>query len=146
MRVRVPVALVCISMAAACSAASPAPAGWQPVPGASGKWVQGAGDAEQRYSYETRAYDGTLQALASQQAVAVAQRTPRAKFIRSDVYAPCPGIAAIATFALTRSRTLDEGLSVQGGQAIVVGYERPAGAPTPQSVTDAMQRTLCLTR
>jgi hypothetical protein len=143
MRFRFPIAFVCIAMAAACGGGTPAPAGWQPVPGATGQWTTGTGAAEQRYSYEKSPFVGSLQTLGSQVAVDAVARDRSAKFLKSDVFTPCPGIAAVATFSLSKARTLDEGFSAKSDHAVLVRYEHPAHTAMDQSVAAAMERALC---
>ncbi|HVA34455.1 MAG TPA: hypothetical protein VNG31_09920, partial [Candidatus Baltobacteraceae bacterium] len=104
---------------------SPQPAGWQPVPGSPNVWTTGRGGAAQRYSYEKKPFPGTLQDLASQQAINVVLRNRGAKLERSDVFTPCPGMAAIAYFHLGKDRNLDQGFAVQGDNAVIVTYVRP---------------------
>ena len=128
-----------------CAGGSPQPAGWQPVPGTPNAWTTGLGSAAQRYSYEKKAFPGTLQDLASQQAINVVLRNRGAKLERSDVFAPCPGMAAIAYFQLGKDRKLDQGFAVQGDNAVIVTYIRPAAAPTDPNVSRAMERALCTT-
>jgi hypothetical protein len=127
---------------AACSSGPPFPAGWQPVPATRSVWQSGAGAARQTYAYSKARFDGTLQDLASREAVNIVLRYRGAKFKKSDVFGPCPGMAAIATFA-DGARTLQEGFTVQNGYAVTVLYARPAGAADDPAVTRAMQRTLC---
>ncbi len=129
------------ALLAACAHQSPAPSGWQPQPGASAAWSSGA----QRYAYAQRAFSGTLQDLASQEAVNVVLQHHGAKFSRSDVFAPCPGRAAMATFALPGGDVLEDAFAVTNGKALVVTYVRPAGTAIDPAVEDAMQRALCST-
>ena len=131
-------------MLAGCGGAgSPVPAGWQPVPGQAGTWATGSGASRQTYAYSKTPYDGTLQDLASREAVNVVLRHRGAKFDRSDVYPPCPGMGAIATFSDGAS-TLQEGFAVQGDSAVRVLYVRPAQTPDDPAATAAMQRALCV--
>lgn len=144
MTVRARTAIVFIALLTGCSSTGPtSPVGWQPAPSATGIWTTGSGAAARRYTYEKRAYDGTLQALASQQAIDVVLRNHGAKFVKSDVFAPCPGLAAIATFTLGKTRTLEDGFSVINGQAALVTYEHANDAPADKGVTDAMTAALC---
>lgn len=130
-------------MLAACSGSSPKPAGWQPIAGTQGGWTTGTGANTQIYLYATRSFGGTLQDLASQEAVNVLLRNRGAKFQGSDPFAPCPGAAAVATFKLPGSRVLERGFSVQNGQTVEVTYVRPAGAPADAAATEAMKGALC---
>jgi hypothetical protein len=138
-------AAVAIALAA-CSGGQPAPAGWQPVPGASASWRTGAGASAQRYSYARSAYTGSLHALASQEAVDVVQHYPEAKLVGSDPFLPCPGLAAVETFTLGKHRTLQRALAVQPtGHAVVITYVRPKSTPVDPSVSRALKRALCVT-
>lgn len=128
---------------AGCSG-SHGPAGWQAVAGASEAWTNGAGASAQQYSYEKKPFSGTLQDLASQEAVNAVLRHRGAKFERSDTFGPCPGMAAIATFRIASARTLQEGFAVQSGQAVLVTYARPSGATLDPAVSRAMERALCV--
>lgn len=65
------------------------------------------------------------------------------KFVKSDVFGPCPGVAAIATFT-GGGQTLQDGFAVTGGSAIVVRYDRPATAHDDPAAIAAMQRALCV--
>jgi hypothetical protein len=128
---------------AACGASSPAPKGWQPVPGASGAWSTGEGAVAQQYFYAAQSFGGTLQDLASRITIDVLMRRHGAKLRGSIPFAPCPGAAGLATFVLPERKTLEEGFAVRNGQAVRASYLRPSGTPVDPSVTDAMQRVLC---
>jgi hypothetical protein len=93
-----------------------------------------------------RAFSGTLQDLASQEAVNVVLREHGAKFLKSNVFTPCPGMAAIAYFTLGPSQLLEEGFAVQGDQAVLARYTRPVGAAPDPAVSTAMERALCVVR
>ena len=136
---------VCVAALAACSGrGSLAPDGWQPVGGAPDAWTKGAGPAQQRYTYVKRPFAGTLQDLASREAVDVVLQHRGAKFRSSDVFAACPGQAAVAVFT-EGTRTLKEGFATQNGMAAMVTYERPSSAPDDSAVERAMQAALCTT-
>lgn len=128
---------------AACSSASPAPQGWHPVPGSSAGWTSGTGSSAQTYYYAKKSFGGTLQDLASQQAVNVVLRYRGAKLQSSDPFGPCPGLAAVASFKLGETKLLQQGFAVQSGQAVQVTYIRPAGQPVEPAVAAAMKRVLC---
>jgi hypothetical protein len=127
----------------ACSGSSPAPKGWQPVPGASGAWSTGSGPATQEYFYLKEKYAGVLSDLASQVTIDVLMRRHGARLRGSVPFAPCPGAAGVATFQLPDRTTLQEGFTVRDGQAIRVSYVRPAGTQVNPEVTQAMQDVLC---
>jgi len=128
---------------AACAPASRAPKGWQPMPGASSAWSSGNGSNEQIYVYATRQFGGSLQDLASQLTIDVLMHRPGVKFRGSVPFAPCPGRAGIATFALRDRTTMQEAFAVDNGQAIQITYLRPTGSPVDPKVTAAMQDALC---
>lgn len=136
--------MVCmVSALAACSAGSgggaPTPAGWQHLSGDT--WAHGAAAARQTYTYTKEPFAGTLQELAQREIVNNALR--KLKFVKSDVYAPCPGIAAIATFS-GAGKTTQDGFAVVSGSAMVVRYERPANVPDDSAARTAMQHALCV--
>ena len=133
------VAAACLLLAA-CSA-TPAPAGWQPKPGASGLWASASGT--QTYSYTRRSFGGSLQDLASQEAVNVVLRNRGSHFIKSDVFKPCPGMAAVANFSYGND-VIDEGFAVQSGQAVLVAYTRPKDSPVDPAAENAMEKALCV--
>jgi hypothetical protein len=140
-------ALVSASLAAAvmtaCAAANPAPEGWQAVAGAPQTWSKGPGQAAEQYALEKKSFSGTLQQLASQEVIDVALRYRGAKFVGSDVFAPCPGLAAVANFTLG-DRDVQQGFSVQGNQAVLVTYTREKGAVVDAAASAAMERALCV--
>jgi hypothetical protein len=142
-RIRIVLALLSAAFLAACSGGTPAPAGWKPVPGASPdtQWSTGSGLGLQTYGYRKMPFAGTLQELASQQAAAVAG--PGTRFESSDIFAPCPGRAAVATFSAPGARTLLRGLAVRSGTAVLVTYERPAAMPMDPEVAKALEKALC---
>jgi hypothetical protein len=128
---------------AACSGGSPEPAGWQKLPGAAATWISRTSSARQTYAYSKERFDGTLQDLAQREIVNNALRDHGVKFVKSDVYAPCPGIAAIATFR-GEGQTVQDAFAVESGYAIVVRYDRPANAHDDPAALAAMQRDLCV--
>jgi hypothetical protein len=134
-----------VAVLSACSSAPPSPAGWQPVPGTAAAWTNGSGSSLERYTYVKHRYDGTLQDLASREAIDAVLRHRGARFLKSDIFAPCPGVAAVATFSLPKGRVLEDAFAVQNGQAIQVEYERPGDAPKSPAVAQAIQRALCVT-
>ena len=134
--------VVCAAALSACSGGTPAPAGWQAAGSSQNQWSRGSGTAVQRYSYEKKSYPGTLQDLASQEAVNVALRYKGAKFAHSDIFPACPARAAIVTFNLG-PRILQEAFAVANGNSVTVTYDRPASAPTDPAVASAMEQTLC---
>jgi hypothetical protein len=129
----------------ACGAGgSNAPAGWQPMPGASASWTNGSGAARQLYSYEKRFYNGSLRDLASREVVDTLLHYRGARYVRSVPFAPCPGLAAVQTFALSDGATLQRGFAAQpNGQAVIVSYVRPGRKPVDPSVARAMESALC---
>jgi hypothetical protein len=127
----------------ACTTASPAPKGWQPVPGASGAWSSGSGPNGQQYVYSKKRFAGMLPDLASQVTINALMQNRGAKFRGSVPFAPCPGAAGVATFQLRDRITLQEGFAVRNGEAVRVTYIRPSGTPVDPSVTQAMQNALC---
>jgi len=118
---------------------APTPAGWQHLSGDT--WVRGAAAARQTYTYTKQPFSGTLQELAQREIVDNALH--KLKFVKSDVYEPCPGVAAIATFSGAR-KTVEDGFAVVSGSAMVVHYERPANVPADSAAKAAMQRALCV--
>ena len=128
----------------ACSGggASLSPAGWQKLPGATATWVNGTSARRQTYAYSKQRFNGTLQDLAQREIVNDSLRNRGLKFVRSDVFGPCPGLAAIATFAGT-GRTLQDAFALQSGDAVVIQYERPTDAHDDHAAVSAMQRALC---
>ncbi len=136
-------ALLALGPLAACSAASPQPAGWEPIPGAKSGWTTGTGASTQIYLYAKRSFGGTLQDLASQETINVLLRYHGARLLRSEPFGPCPGAAGVATFTLEGARILERGFSVQNGQAVEVSYLRPAAAPPDAAAAAAMKGALC---
>lgn len=136
-------ALLALGPLTACGSPSLKPAGWQPIPGAKSGWTTGTGADTQIYLYASRSFGGTLQDLASQEAVNVLLRYRGAKFRGSEPFAPCPGAAGVATFRLEGSRVLQRGFAVQNAKAIETTYLRPAAAPVDAAATEAMKAALC---
>ena len=143
--VKMPRALaVAFAMLTACSnSASPAPKGWEPVPGAGGAWSNGSGSNAQQYVYQKNAFGGALPDLASQVTINVLLQHHGAKLQGSQPFGPCPAAAGLATFALPAHKTLQVGFAARDDQAVRVNYIRPAGALIDSNVTEAMQRVLC---
>jgi hypothetical protein len=131
-----------LALLVACSG-SPAPKGWEPMPGASGAWSRGIGATAQEYFYTKRKFGGMLQDLASQVTIDGLMHHSGAKYRGSIPFAPCPGAAGIATFQLRDRTTLQEGFAVRDGYSVRVTYIRPSGTPADPSVTQAMQDVLC---
>jgi len=121
-----------------------APKGWRPVPGASAAWTNGAGAQAQQYTYAHAPFGGALQDLASSVTIDVLLHYRAAKLERSVPFAPCPGAAGVATFALAGGKILQEGFAVSNGQSIRTAYVRPRGAPADPNVISAMQTALCI--
>jgi hypothetical protein len=132
------------SFALGACAGSPGPSGWQAVPGSPDAWTTGSGASQQRFTYEKKAFSGTLQDLTSQQTIDVLLHHRGSKFQRSDVFPACPGIAAIAFFSLGNGRTLEEGYAVEDGHAVLVGYDRPSAASPDAAAVTARERALCV--
>jgi len=97
----------------------------------------------QTYAYSKEPFGGTLQDLAQREIVDAALRKPGVKFVKSDVFQPCPGVAAVATFA-GGGQTLQDAFAVENGSAVVVRYVRPTAAPDDAAALAAMQRVLCV--
>ena len=135
--VAVPLALAALTACA--TQAVSGPKGWQPKPGASAQWTNGA----QAYSLEQHPYQGSLQDYASTIAINTALHNRGAKWQGSDIFQPCPGRAAIATFALPSGDTMLVAFAVQNGQSITVTYVRPKGSASDPAVADAMNQALC---
>lgn len=131
-------------LVAACSGASPAPSGWHPVAGSNAQWERGVGGLRQTYAYSRSSYSGMLPDLASQVTVVALLQHPGAKLEGANVpFAPCPGMAGVATFRLRAGKVLQEGFAVRDGRAIRTEYVRPAATPADPNVTAAMQNVLC---
>lgn len=144
MRIRTLSALLIAGLLAGCNGGTPAPSGWQPVPGASpGLWSTGSGDALQTYGYERTGFSGTLQELVTQQMTAVAANNKGARFDGSDVFAPCPGQAALVTFSDGNLRVLIRGVALQGGTSVLVTYVRPKSTAMDPAVATAFEKALC---
>jgi len=132
-----------IAALTACGGGSPAPAGWQQLSGSTTTWVNGSAAERQSYTFTKEAFRGTLQDLARREVVDAALSGRGLKFVKSDVFGPCPGVAAIATFT-GRGQTVEDGFAVAGGNALVVRYERPATVPDDPAAVAAMQRAICV--
>jgi hypothetical protein len=128
---------------AACSQSN-APAGWHPANGSDTAWTSGSGSAQQSFALVKNSFNGTLQDLASSQAAGVVLKYPGSKFLSSDTYPPCPGLAALAHFSYGKDRAIDQGFAVSNGQAVIVTYIKPKGAKTPPEVDAALQHDLCV--
>jgi hypothetical protein len=139
---RIALAACALTFVAGCATPSNGPNGWRPIAGANNAWVLGTDGAMQEYRYDATSFGGGLQDLASQVAVDGLTRYHGAHFT-SRPFAPCPGSAGVATFALRNRMTLQEAFAVHDGRAIRIRYLRPAGAPVDRNAFDAMQRTLC---
>lgn len=145
--VRTPIALtVPFALLVACAhGGSPvAPEGWRPVAGASAAWSSGTGARRQEYRYFRTQFGGTLQDLASSVTIDVLLHYHGAKLAGTVPFAPCPGAAGVATFALAGAQTLEEGFTVRNDQSVRTIYARPAPLPVDPKVTDAMQSALCI--
>lgn len=140
---RIALASLALALLEACSNNSTAPQGWQPIPGATNAWSAGSGAKAQEYRYSKTSFGGALPDLASSVTIDALTRYHGAKFLGSNPFPPCPGAAGIATFRLADRRTLQEAFAVRDGQAIRIGYSRPAGTPVDPSVVPAMQAALC---
>ncbi len=128
------------ALAACGGGGSPFPAGWQKQPGAASTWGNGE---RQTYAYSNEPFSGTLQDLAQREIVNATLGKRGVKFVKSDVFAPCPGVAAIATFA-GGGLTLQDAFAVENGSAVVVRYDRPTDAHDDPAALAAMQRALCV--
>jgi len=133
-----------VVLAACGHAASAAPKGWQPLPGASAAWANGSGRAAQEYYYRRVRFGGTLQDLASAVTINVLLHQRAARLRGSVPFAPCPGAAGVATFTLPGGQILEEGFSVSNGESVRTAYIRPAAAAADANVTAAMQSALCV--
>jgi hypothetical protein len=107
-------------------------------------WTTGTGAAQQEYDYQRKPFTGTLQDLASLQAVDVVLHRHGAKFTSSDTFAPCPGQAAVATFAYGKDRTLLQGFALQSGQAVLITYIRPKNTDIDPEVRTVLDSALCV--
>jgi hypothetical protein len=128
---------------AACTGASPAPKGWQPVAGQSNTWTNGSTTNRQEYSFDQGAFGGALNDLASRVTIDSLMRYRGARLQGSVPFAPCPGAAGVATFRLTGGATLQAGFAVRNGRAVRTSYFRPTGTPVDTNVVRAMQTSLC---
>ena len=137
------IALAAAALLAGCSAASPAPRGWQAVPGTSGAWTTGSGSTHQEYYYTKTAFGGGLQDLASRITIDALMRNRGARLQGSLPFGPCPGAAGVATFRLYAGATMQVGFAVRNGQAIQIRYLRPTGTGVDPAAAAAMQTTLC---
>lgn len=137
--------MVCVVAAfAACSGGgSPSPAGWQKLPGSEATWTNGTGAERQTYAYDKASFAGTLQDLAQREIVNTTLRDRALKFVKSDVFHPCPGLAGIATFS-GGGQTVQDAFAVESGNAIVVRYQRPSAAHDDPAAVAAVQRALCV--
>jgi hypothetical protein len=146
-KIRIVFALAVAGLLAACSGKAPSPEGWQPVPGSSPDtaWSTGAGSAAQTYAYQHMDFTGSLQELASKQAVDVAKADKGARFVGSDTFGPCPGQAALASFS-NGGRELVQGIAVIDGKATLVTYTRPQNTAMDPAVAKAMEGALCVAR
>jgi hypothetical protein len=131
------------ALLAACSNASPAPKGWQLMPGARAAWSYGSGSTAQEYFYTKAQFGGTLQDLASQVTVDALTHNPGAKYGGNVPFAPCPGAAGLATLRLGDRTTLQVGFAVHDGYSVRATYIRPSAMPADPNVTQAMQNVLC---
>jgi hypothetical protein len=120
-----------------------APKGWQAVPGSSDEWSNGSDAALQSYSIVRHPFSGSLQDLASAATIDVLLHHHGSRLRGSTPFAPCPGAAGVATFALPDAQVLQEGFALRDGSSIRTSYVRPAAAPADPSVNDAMQSALC---
>lgn len=127
---------------AACATPARGPAGWQPAPGRPGTWVAGTGAAQQTYEYREDSFGGTLPDLASQVAIDAVLHH-HAKMLRSEPFAPCPGLAGVANFSLSGGGSLVEGFRVLDGRSVRVTYRGPAGTRADPAVFEAMKSALC---
>jgi len=107
-------------------------------------WTTGKGVSMQEYDYASKPYTGSLQDLASLEAVDVVLHRHGAKFTGSDVFAPCPGQAAVATFAYGKDRMLLQAFAVQRGQAVLITYIRPKNIDIDPEVHTALDSALCV--
>jgi hypothetical protein len=116
------------------------PLGWAKLD--ANTWVQGSGNAQQRYVSSRAAFSGSLKDLASQETISVILRYPGARFVSSIPLAQCPAQAGLATFRST-SRTIELAFSAQNGQALTILYERPSAAKASDAAAAAMGAALC---
>lgn len=121
-----------------------APKGWQAAPGSSDEWSNGSGAALQSYGVVRRPFSGSLQDLASAATIDVLLHHHGSRLRGSSPFAPCPGAAGVATFALPDAQVLEEGFALRDGGSTRTTYVRPAAAAADPSVNDAMQNALCV--
>lgn len=120
------------------------PAGWQ-IDGASGTaWSSGSGAAAQHFTYEKSSFNGTLQDMASAQVANVVLQFPGTKFVSSDTFTPCPGLAAAATFTYRDGRVLQRVFAVASGKAVVVTLIKPKRAATSPEAESALEHDVCV--
>jgi hypothetical protein len=138
-------AAISLVLLAACGGgeSSAAPKDWKPMPGASDAWSNGNGSSAQEYRYTRKAFAGTLADLASVVTIDALLRHRGAKSSGSVPFAACPGLAGVATFALSDGGTLQEGFTVRNGVSLRISYSRPSGSPVDSNAAAAMQRALC---
>jgi len=145
--VRIAIALAAIPLVllAACGGgeSSAAPKDWKPMPGASDAWSNGSGSGIQEYHYARKPFSGTLSDLASTVTIDALLRHRGAKSSGNVPFAACPGLAGVATFALSDGGILQEGFTVRNGISLRISYSRPAGSPVDPNAAAAMQRALC---
>lgn len=122
---------------------SPAPAGWQKVPGTQATWTNGTSAQRQTYVYAKAPFAGSLQDLAQREIVNTTLRDRALKLVKSDVFGQCPGLAAIATFT-GAGQTVADAFAVVSGNAVVVRYQRPAAAHDDPAALAAMQHAVCV--
>ncbi len=126
----------------ACAATAPGPKGWQPVAGDPNAWTTGAGTATQTYAYAEHSFGGALPDLASQVTIDAVLHH-HARMLRSEPFAPCPGLAGVARFVLPGGGSLTEGFRVLDGRSVRVTYQRGAGVAADPAVDEAMKSALC---
>ena len=144
MRFAIALAAVAVVLLSGCAnGRSPAPNGWKPVPGAGDAWTSGSGASEQEYRYARKAFEGSLQDLASVVTIDALLRHRGAKSKGTAPLTACPGLAAVATFTLPDDSILQEGFTVRNGASVRVTYARPAGARVDSNAAAAMQEALC---
>jgi hypothetical protein len=133
-----------VAALAACSGGgAPSPQGWKKSPGAAATWTNGTPAQRQTYAYDKAPFGGTLQDLAQREIVNTTLRDRALKFVKSDVFRPCPGLAGIATFS-GAGQTVQDAFAVESGNAVVVRYQRPAAAHDDPAAVAAMQRAICV--
>ena len=113
--VRIAIALAAIPLVllAACGGgeSSAAPKDWKPMPGASDAWSNGVGSGVQEYHYRAQALRGRrFQDLASTVTIDALLRHRGAKSSGNLPFAACPGLAGVASFALSDGEAAARGL------------------------------------